>query len=102
MAGEGSVGWVGGESRADTGEDALASGGLVHVIRSMSASLDPRWPVWRTVAEAAPRATRADVAGLFAAVGPDDTHLDVRPQQLSGGQAEHHPSRDHLSHHRRR
>jgi peptide/nickel transport system ATP-binding protein len=61
-------------------------GYVMPVFQDVSASLDPRWPVWRTVAEAAPRATRADVAGLFAAVGLDDAHLDVRPQQLSGGQ----------------
>jgi peptide/nickel transport system ATP-binding protein len=42
--------------------------------------------VGRSVAEARPGATRADVERLFAAVGLAEAHLEVRPHQLSGGQ----------------
>jgi peptide/nickel transport system ATP-binding protein len=59
-------------------------GYVMPVFQDVSASLDPRWPVWRSVAEAG--VTRADVERLFASVGLDHTHLDVRPRQLSGGQ----------------
>jgi peptide/nickel transport system ATP-binding protein len=61
-------------------------GYVMPVFQDVSASLDPRWPAWRSVAEARPGATRADVEHLFAAVGLAEAHLDVRPQQLSGGQ----------------
>jgi peptide/nickel transport system ATP-binding protein len=59
-------------------------GYVMPVFQDVSASVDPRWPVWRSVAEAG--ATRADVERLFASVGLAETHLDVRPKQLSGGQ----------------
>jgi peptide/nickel transport system ATP-binding protein len=59
-------------------------GYVMPVFQDVSASLDPRWPVWRSVAEAG--ATRADVERLFTSVGLDHAHLDVRPRQLSGGQ----------------
>jgi peptide/nickel transport system ATP-binding protein len=61
-------------------------GYVMPVFQDVSASLDPRWPVWRSVAEARPGATRADVERLFAAVGLADAHLEVRPHRLSGGQ----------------
>jgi peptide/nickel transport system ATP-binding protein len=59
-------------------------GYVMPVFQDVSASLDPRWPVWRSVAEAG--GTRADVERLFAAVGLDERHLDARPARLSGGQ----------------
>jgi peptide/nickel transport system ATP-binding protein len=59
-------------------------GYVMPVFQDVSASLDPRWPVWRSVGEAG--ATRADVERLFTSVGLDHAHLDVRPRQLSGGQ----------------
>jgi peptide/nickel transport system ATP-binding protein len=59
-------------------------GYVMPVFQDVSASLDPRWPVWRSVAEAG--VTRADVERLFAAVGLAGSHLDVRPRELSGGQ----------------
>jgi peptide/nickel transport system ATP-binding protein len=59
-------------------------GYVMPVFQDVSASLDPRWPVWRSVAEAG--ATRADVERLFASVGLSGHYLDVRPKQLSGGQ----------------
>jgi peptide/nickel transport system ATP-binding protein len=59
-------------------------GYVMPVFQDVSASLDPRWPVWRSVAEAG--VTRADVERLFTSVGLDHAHLDVRPRQLSGGQ----------------
>jgi peptide/nickel transport system ATP-binding protein len=59
-------------------------GYVMPIFQDVSASLDPRWQVWRSVAEAG--ATRADVARLFAAVGLAESHLDVLPHQLSGGQ----------------
>jgi peptide/nickel transport system ATP-binding protein len=59
-------------------------GYVMPVFQDVSASLDPRWPVWRSVAEAG--ATRADVERLFASVGLSRRYLDVWPKQLSGGQ----------------
>jgi peptide/nickel transport system ATP-binding protein len=59
-------------------------GYVMPIFQDVSASLDPRWPVWRSVAEAG--ATRADVERLFDSVGLGEFHLDVRPRQLSGGQ----------------
>jgi peptide/nickel transport system ATP-binding protein len=59
-------------------------GYVMPIFQDVSASLDPRWQVWRSVAEAG--ATRADVTRLFAAVGLAESHLDVLPHQLSGGQ----------------
>jgi peptide/nickel transport system ATP-binding protein len=61
-------------------------GYVMPVFQDVSASLDPRWPVWRSVAEARPGATRADVERLLAAVGLATVHLDARPRRLSGGQ----------------
>jgi peptide/nickel transport system ATP-binding protein len=61
-------------------------GYVMPVFQDVSASLDPRWPVWRSVAEARPGATKADVERLFAAVGLAEAHLEVRPYQLSAGQ----------------
>ena len=59
-------------------------GYVMPVFQDVSASLDPRWPVWRSVAEAG--ASRPDVERLFTAVGLSPAHLDTRPHQLSGGQ----------------
>jgi peptide/nickel transport system ATP-binding protein len=59
-------------------------GYVMPIFQDVAASLDPRWPVWRSVAEAG--ATRPDVERLFTAVGLSPTHLDARPHQLSGGQ----------------
>jgi peptide/nickel transport system ATP-binding protein len=59
-------------------------GYVMPIFQDVAASLDPRWPVWRSVAEAG--ATRPDVERLFAAVGLDERHLDARPAHLSGGQ----------------
>jgi peptide/nickel transport system ATP-binding protein len=59
-------------------------GYVMPIFQDVSASLDPRWPVWRSVAEAG--ASRARVERLFDAVGLSPAHLDARPHQLSGGQ----------------
>lgn len=59
-------------------------GFVMPIFQDVAASLDPRWPAWRSVAEAG--ATRAEVERLFAAVGLDHRHLGARPHQLSGGQ----------------
>jgi peptide/nickel transport system ATP-binding protein len=59
-------------------------GYVMPIFQDVSASLDPRWPVWRSVAEAG--ASRPDVERLFAAVGLAAAHLHARPHQLSGGQ----------------
>ncbi|QYN36319.1 ATP-binding cassette domain-containing protein [Pseudonocardia sp. DSM 110487] len=61
-------------------------GYVMPIFQDVSASLDPRWPVWRSVAEAG--ATRPDVERLFADVGLSPAHLDARPHQLSGGQGQ--------------
>jgi peptide/nickel transport system ATP-binding protein len=54
------------------------------IFQDVSASLDPRWPVWRSVAEAG--TSRAQVERLFDAVGLSPVRLGARPHQLSGGQ----------------
>ncbi len=59
-------------------------GYVMPIFQDVSASLDPRWPVWRSVAEAG--ATRAQVERLFDAVGLSPAHLDALPHRLSGGQ----------------
>jgi peptide/nickel transport system ATP-binding protein len=87
--------------RALTGQVAPASGrvvldsrpGLVMpVFQDSAASLDPRWPIWRTVAEAAAgnrRITAADrtpAVALLADLGLGDIDPEARPGRLSGGQ----------------
>jgi peptide/nickel transport system ATP-binding protein len=87
--------------RALTGQVAPASGrvlldsrpGLVMpVFQDSAASLDPRWPIWRTVAEAAAgnrRITAADrtpAVALLADLGLGDIDPEALPGRLSGGQ----------------
>jgi len=67
--------------------------GIQLVSQDPSASLDPRWPIWRSIVE--PRLVRfprdADggrsrAGSLLERVGLDRGMLDRRPHQLSGGQ----------------
>jgi oligopeptide/dipeptide ABC transporter ATP-binding protein len=66
--------------------------GIQIVLQDPGAGLDPRWPIWRSVAESRRRFTesrhesrcRAEEALAEVAIGP---HLaDRRPAELSGGQ----------------
>ncbi len=70
--------------------------GLVMAIfQNATASLDPRWPVWKTVSEPltaphrtrlARRARRARARQLLAEVGLGRIDPEARPAELSGGQ----------------
>ncbi|WP_086819795.1 ABC transporter ATP-binding protein [Allokutzneria sp. NRRL B-24872] len=59
------------------------SGRAMPVFQDASASLDPRWPVWRTIVE--PN-RNADARELMDRVGLTGVELDRKPAQLSGGQ----------------
>lgn len=87
--------------RAFTGQVAPASGRVVldprpgfvmPVFQDSAASLDPRWPIWRTVAEAAAgnrRITATDrepAVEILKGLGLRDVDPDARPRELSGGQ----------------
>ncbi|GAB3423759.1 ABC transporter ATP-binding protein [Flindersiella endophytica] len=87
--------------RAFTGQVAPVSGRIVldprpgfvmPVFQDSAASLDPRWPIWRTVAEAAAgnrRITPADrepAVEVLANLGLREVDPDTRPRELSGGQ----------------
>jgi peptide/nickel transport system ATP-binding protein len=77
-----------------TGLTARANGiQLVH--QNPFAALDPRWPVWRSVAEplrlpagASHRDRRGRAAELLTRVGIPEALHDRRPRQLSGGQCQ--------------
>lgn len=63
------------------------------VFQDPNASLDPSWPVWRSVTEGRvlhrldpPGALRDRAMALLDEVGLTPEHLDRRPHQLSGGQ----------------
>jgi peptide/nickel transport system ATP-binding protein len=67
--------------------------GIQVVSQDPTASLDPRWPIWRSINEPRlvrfPRDTdggRGRAAELLEHVGLDRSMLDRRPHQLSGGQ----------------
>ncbi|WP_020576265.1 ABC transporter ATP-binding protein [Actinopolymorpha alba] len=68
-------------------------GYVMPVFQDASASLDPRWPIWRTVAEAlvgggrlGSAAARARAGELLADLGLGEVDPDARPSRLSGGQ----------------
>ena len=74
---------------------AAAAGrlGVQIVFQDPTAALDPRWPVWRSVAEPrgpllppAPDRHRARAVALLERVGLSADLADRRPSQLSGGQ----------------
>ncbi len=62
------------------------------VFQDPMSSLDPRWPIWRTlteppsVARLSRRARRAVARDLCAMVGLDPAAIDRRPHEFSGGQ----------------
>lgn len=63
------------------------------IFQDTAASLDPRWPIWRTVAEpiavaqgVSERRLRGDALALLADLELDDVDPDSRPGELSGGQ----------------
>lgn len=82
--------WLGAE-RVDS-RRMPRPGFVMPVFQDSAASLDPRWPIWRTVAEAAAgnrriRPADRDVAlDLLRRLGLGDLDPDARPGRLSGGQ----------------
>ncbi|WP_129665247.1 ABC transporter ATP-binding protein [Phytoactinopolyspora endophytica] len=72
-------------------------GFVMPIFQDAAGSLDPRWPIWKTVAEAivatsegrirlAAPETRRHAAELLRRVGLDDVDPAARPRRLSGGQ----------------
>ncbi|MCP3803589.1 ATP-binding cassette domain-containing protein [Allokutzneria sp. A3M-2-11 16] len=59
------------------------SGRVMPVFQDATASLNPRWPVWRTITEPM---KGADARELMDRVGLTGVELDRKPAQLSGGQ----------------
>ena len=66
---------------------------LQYAYQDPGASLDPRWKIGRSLAEPLVIHTDLDAAGrdariraILAAVGLPDTHLDLYPHEVSGGQ----------------
>ncbi|GIG70594.1 ABC transporter ATP-binding protein [Phytomonospora endophytica] len=69
-----------------------APGWAMPVFQDARASLDARWPVWRTVAEPLLRtdraARRAAALDWLSRVGLGHVDPDARPRELSGGQCQ--------------
>ncbi|MFD7660054.1 ATP-binding cassette domain-containing protein, partial [Actinosynnema sp. NPDC059797] len=65
-------------------------GFVMPVFQHPRASLDPRWPIWRTVGEPMPREPdrRGRARDLLDRVGLPGIDLDARPTELSGGQCQ--------------
>ncbi|MFB9903366.1 ABC transporter ATP-binding protein [Allokutzneria oryzae] len=72
--------WAGRKPRAPR------PGYVMPVFQDAGASLDPRWPVWRTIVEPLPGGGRDDARELMDRVGLTGVDLDRRPGALSGGQ----------------
>jgi oligopeptide transport system ATP-binding protein len=85
---------VAGRRAGSTGEDARALRRLAQpVFQDPYSSLDPRWPVRRTIREpldaqgiGSPAERDARVRELLEQVGLTEAHADRRPASLSGGQ----------------
>jgi oligopeptide/dipeptide ABC transporter ATP-binding protein len=86
---------VDGCNLSEQADPAVAAGqhGIQIVFQDASSSLDPRWPIWKSVAE--PRRARSPATStehrriaisLLHRVGLSPTFADRRPHQLSGGQ----------------
>jgi peptide/nickel transport system ATP-binding protein len=67
-------------------------GYVMPVFQDPYSSLDPRWPIWRTLAEPMGRIDRVSAARATAAslerVGLEHLDLDARPRELSGGECQ--------------
>ncbi len=79
----------------DRHPDLSRPGAIMPIFQNASASLDARWPVWRSVTEPAaarrrlPRKVRRELAReMLARVGLDGIDPDARPQELSTGQCQ--------------
>jgi oligopeptide/dipeptide ABC transporter ATP-binding protein len=84
-----------GKDIASAADRAIEAGrlGVQIVFQDPTAALDPRWPIWRSIAEPRgklfPRSRdnhRAHAVALLERVGLDRGMADRRPSQLSGGQ----------------
>ncbi|WP_293770475.1 ABC transporter ATP-binding protein [uncultured Corynebacterium sp.] len=62
------------------------AGRVQMVFQDPAGSLNPRLPIWKSVREPAPRATRADIARTLEEVGIPADALDRYPHEFSGGQ----------------
>jgi ABC-type dipeptide/oligopeptide/nickel transport system ATPase subunit len=72
-------------------------GYVMPVFQDPFASLDPRWPIWRSITEPttvgrtrrpSPGERRREAAGWLAQVGLDGLDPETRPAELSGGQCQ--------------
>jgi peptide/nickel transport system ATP-binding protein len=73
-------------------------GSIMPIFQNAQSSLDPRWPVWKTITEplVAPhrgktpsRSARRTLAqGYLGRIGMESVDLSARPRQLSGGQCQ--------------
>ncbi|HEY4331065.1 MAG TPA: ATP-binding cassette domain-containing protein, partial [Ilumatobacteraceae bacterium] len=67
------------------------AGFVMPVFQDPLASLDPRWPIWRTLAEPrglVGRAAREAARESLGSLGLDHLDLNARPAELSGGQCQ--------------
>lgn len=70
-----------------TSGSVQVEGRVQMVFQDPQGSLNPRMPIWKTVAEGSPTpVTRAEIAKVLAEVGIDEDALDRFPHEFSGGQ----------------
>ena len=91
----GAIRMAGADLGAQRGHRAVAAGaaGIQIVFQDPLSGLDPRWPVWRSIAEPRLARFKASAAehrrvaeGLMERVGLSTAYAGRRPHQLSGGQ----------------
>ncbi|MEH1128451.1 ABC transporter ATP-binding protein [Micromonospora sp. CPCC 206061] len=68
------------------GQPSPPPGYVMPIFQDATASLDPRWPIWQTVAEPLPTPDRNMAVRLLHRVGLTAVDPDARPRHLSGGQ----------------
>uniref|UniRef100_UPI0013C2BF38 ATP-binding cassette domain-containing protein n=1 Tax=Allorhizocola rhizosphaerae TaxID=1872709 RepID=UPI0013C2BF38 len=68
------------------GRPSPPPGYVMPVFQDAAAGLDPRWPIWRTVAEPLMAPDRVAASDLLHRVGLSTVDPQARPHQLSGGQ----------------
>lgn len=74
-----------------SGKSAPVPRSVQVVFQDATGSLDPRWPIWKSVAEPMRlrgRAARTAAAAALADLGLADIPLTARPSELSGGQCQ--------------